>query len=183
MVRVLTPVAFGNGEVPRCFSIDQDIDPVPGQGDRRGEAGGAGTDDEDVVADRGGVGHGDSSGWVDVHQRAAADCRDIGCRHRVLAVPSATEGDRSARSRSPPRRAVPVLASRLATWVSTVRGERNSRLATSALDRPWATSWSTSISRLVTPRARRCGGTGVWPRPRRVSAPARRSRSRQMRAS
>jgi len=57
----------------------------------------------------------------------------------------------------------PVFASKFATWWSTVRVDRKSRAAIWAFVMPWATSVSTSISRLVTPNARSPGGTaGRW---------------------
>ena len=93
-----------------------------------------------------------------------------------IAVP-AGPGIRVAYGVRPPRYAAasrvgtPVLASRFATCVSTVRGERNSRSATWALVRPSATSPSTSASRAVT-RGRAAGaGTGVPPRLRRGRCP------------
>ena len=81
------------------------------------------------------------------------------------------------------RLAAPVFASSRATWWSTVRGERKSRRAISALVSPSVTRDSTSASRAVTPTARSRGGTRVADRPRRTVTPAWRSRSRQVRAS
>ena len=90
--------------------------------------------------------------------------RVMGMAERI-AMPGARRRSVSPTEVRPPRHAArirdgtPVLASRLATWVSTVRGDRNSRSATCALVRPSATSPSTSASRAVIPRARSRGGT------------------------
>ncbi len=46
MVRVLMPVARGNGDRPARFSTSTRGDALPGEGDGGDEAGRAGTDDE-----------------------------------------------------------------------------------------------------------------------------------------
>src|SRR5207302_3251549 len=66
-------------------------------------------------------------------------------RAQVVASLVAT---RAANATSWMRVVTRVLRIRLVTCASTVRGERNSRAATSALDSPSATRVRTSISRL-----------------------------------
>ena len=91
---------------------------------------------------------------------------------------------RRYQSRSSVRLPDPALASRLATCVSTVRTERNSWSATSALLRPAAhrrqhVEFPAGDPQGAEPRAARSNRRG----PAESGAPARRKSSRQMRAS
>ncbi|HUL25086.1 MAG TPA: hypothetical protein VLW44_04875 [Streptosporangiaceae bacterium] len=70
------------------------------------------------------------------------------------------------------------LASSEETWVSTVRTDRNSLAAMSALDSPSPSSRNTSASRAVTPRRASSAGTAAARRRRGTGPPASRSRLR-----
>ena len=156
--------------------------PAAGQQHGGGGAGAAAPDDDGVV-------HlGSSESWTRGIVRERRPPASAAAYANSAASATYARARRSRATSARPRRVAPVFWSSRSTCLSTVRGEMNSRSATSRLVAPPATSTSTSTSRAVMPRPASDGGTAstVAARVRRgTGAPRSRSarRHRPARAS
>ncbi len=117
--------------------------------------------------------------WCSSTLREVAPTRSVPATE--LRMPSGSDrGTRRGASAGWPS---PTWPAGWSTWVSTVRGDRNSCSEIAALDSPAVDQPEhVELAAGDAERAQRAGTTAS-PRPRRVSAPARRSSSRQIRPS